>query len=101
MQATTWIDRISGRVQPLDERKQTRGTGATLRQAVKLYLRDASDCLARNVPVKAALSCSAAADCLSKGRIARPGASLYREAALAYLRAPIQLPSRSGSCSGV
>ncbi len=84
MQATTWIDRIS------DESNLWMGANKCedqrdFAQAVKLYLRDASDCLARGAAQRAALSCSCAADCLSRLGLPDQGRALYREAALAYL----------------
>ena len=84
MQTTTWIDRISDESN-LWLRANKHEGHSEFATAVKLYLRDASDCLARRAPVKGALSCSCAADCLSRVGLHDLARRLYREAGLAYL----------------
>jgi hypothetical protein len=86
MQAITWIDRIADEsnlwLNAVKHEDQD-----DLAQAVALYLRDASDCLARKSPAKAALGCSCAADCLLRLRLYGDARALFREAGLAYLEA--------------
>jgi hypothetical protein len=84
MQAVTWIDRIADESNLWLNAVKYEDQG-DLTQAVSLYLRDASDCLARKAPVKAALSCSSAADCLLRLRLYDDARLLYREAAIVYL----------------
>jgi hypothetical protein len=52
--------------------------------AVTLYLRDASDNLERNMPAKAALSSSCAAECLERLSLFSHARLLYRETAAIY-----------------
>jgi len=84
MQAITWIDRIADESNLwLNAMKQEDQDDFV--QAAGFYLRDASDCLARRSPVKAALSCSCAADCLSRLKLYENARLLHREAAMIYL----------------
>jgi hypothetical protein len=84
MEAITWIDRITDETNPwLTATKKEEEYDFP--QAVRLYLKDAADCLKQNVLVKAALSCSCAADCLTKLGQVRNAQLLYSETARLYL----------------
>jgi hypothetical protein len=83
MQSSTWVDRITDESNPWlnaikseDERD--------FASAVTLYLRDASENLERNMPAKAALSSSCAADCLERLSLFGYARLLYRETAAIY-----------------
>lgn len=84
MEAITWIDRITDETNPwLTANKKEEEDDFP--QAVKLYLDDAGECLRQNVLVKAALSCSCAADCLTKLGQFHSAQLLYSETAHLYL----------------
>lgn len=84
MEAITWIDRITDETNPwLTATKKEEEDD--LPQAAKLYLKDAGECLKQNVLVKAALSCSCAADCLAKVGQVHNAQVLYSETAHLYL----------------
>jgi hypothetical protein len=80
MQVSTWIDRITGEknlwlTAVRSEDKQD------YHRAFSLYLDDASECLKKNQPLKAALSCGSAADCLGALGLISHSRALYRESA--------------------
>ena len=80
---TTWVDRIT------DESNQWLSASKAeeakdYQAAAVLYLKDASACLVRNSPVRAALSCYCAADCLSKSGASPQATWLYTEAGRLY-----------------
>jgi hypothetical protein len=84
MEATTWIDRITDETNPwLTASKKEEESDFP--QAVTLYLKDAEECLKQEKLVKAALSCSCAADCLAKIGQFRDAQLLYSETAHLYL----------------
>jgi hypothetical protein len=83
MQTSTWVDRITDESNPWlnaikseDERD--------FASAVSLYLTDASDNLEQNMPAKAALSTSCAAECLERLSLFSHARLLYRETAAIY-----------------
>jgi hypothetical protein len=84
MEATTWIDRITDETNLWLTASKKEGED-DFPQAVKLYLKDAGECLKQRVLVKAALSCSCAADCLTKIGQYRDAQVLYSETAHLYL----------------
>jgi hypothetical protein len=84
MEAITWIDRITDETNPwLTATKKEEEDD--LPQAAQLYLKDAGECLKQDSLVKAALSCSCAADCLSRVGQLDKAQLLYSEAAHLYL----------------
>jgi hypothetical protein len=84
MEAVTWIERITDETNPwltASKKEDERDFS----QAVTLYLKDAGECLKQGALVKAALSCSCAADCLAKVNQFRDAQRLYSETAHLYL----------------
>jgi hypothetical protein len=84
MEALTWIDRITDESNPWfvankmeDERD--------FASAITFYLKDATDCLKRDLKAKAALSSSCAADCLAEMGQIHYAHRLYAESARTYL----------------
>lgn len=84
MQATTWIERISDETNPWLAANRKEEEGDPL-HAFTLYLEDAGECLRQKAYVKAALSCSCAADCLAKMGRFPDAKSLIAETAHIYL----------------
>lgn len=84
MEAITWIERITDETNPwLNAIKKEEEDDLPL--AAELYLKDAGECLKRSALIKAALSCSCAADCLAKVGQLDKALLLYSEAAKLYL----------------
>src|SRR5579863_501994 len=84
MQAITWIERISDETNPWLAANRKEEEGDPL-QAFTLYLEDAGECLRQKAYVKAALSCSCAADCLAKMGRFSDAQMLITETAHMYL----------------
>jgi hypothetical protein len=84
MEAVTWIDRITEGTNPWFIANKKEDENDYL-QAALLYLKDATDCLTQDFVVKAALSSSCAAECLSKMGQSHYAALLYSETARIYL----------------
>jgi hypothetical protein len=84
MEAITWIERITDETNPWLTANMKEDEHDYL-QAVTLYLKDAGECLSQNALVKAALSCSCAADCLAKIGQSYYAQVLYSETAHLYL----------------
>jgi len=83
MQASTWVDRITDESNPWLNAIKSEDEH-DFASAVTLYLRDASESLEQNMPAKAALSSSCAADCLEKLSLFSHARLLYRETAAIY-----------------
>ena len=83
MGVTTWVDRIT------DDSNQWLSAGRAeeardYSTAAVLYLKDASSCVARGSPVRAALSCYCAAECVSRMGASSYADRLYFEAGRLY-----------------
>ena len=84
MQVKTWLQRLTDEsnlwfnaVKAEDE--------SDLHRAVEFYVKDAAECLKQRSLVRAALSCSCAANCLARIDAGQHAQTLYSEAAGIYL----------------
>ncbi|HEV2138181.1 MAG TPA: hypothetical protein VGR53_05015 [Nitrososphaerales archaeon] len=83
MGATTWLDRITDETNVwLSAVKAEEAND--FQPAATLYLNDAVAWLGKGSPVRAALSCSCAADCLTNAGVVEQGKRLYFEAGVMY-----------------
>ncbi|SRR5713101_8889708 len=83
MGATTWLDRITDETNVwLSAVKAEEAND--LHSAATLFLNDAASWLEKGSTVRAALSCSCAADCLTKAGAVEQGKRLYFEAGVIY-----------------
>lgn len=79
----TWSDRLTDKNNLWLDAVNTEDDGNLLKATI-LYLKDASNCWQCGLLVRAALSCSCAANCLSKTSNWKYAIVLYREAARIY-----------------
>jgi hypothetical protein len=84
MGVTTWLDRITDESNLWLSAGKAEQAGDCSSAAV-LYLEDACACLRRNSPVRAALSCYCAAECVSKCGASLQADRLYSQAGRLYV----------------
>jgi hypothetical protein len=83
MGVTTWLDRITDETNVWLSAVKAE-EAEDLETAATLFINDAATCLGSGSLVRAALSCSCAADCLSRAGAVEPGKRLYFEAGVMY-----------------
>lgn len=83
MPATTWLNRLTDESNAWFLAIKSEESSRYI-DAVIYYLKDATECITKGLPLRAALSCASAASCLEKSGDALDSSRLYSEAASIY-----------------
>lgn len=84
MQVKTWLQRLTDESNLWFNAVKAEDEGS-LESAISYYMKDAAECIKQRSLVRAALSCSCAANCLARMNAWSPARALYSEAAGIYV----------------